>query len=58
VQNKSLPSFEQAGRFATLVGARTAEAWAAWTKGKTREDIFQQVLSAINNRVVQTPLEA
>jgi hypothetical protein len=56
--NNILPSFEQAGRFASMVGVRTQEAWARFTAGKTREDLFQQVLSVINNRVVQTPLEA
>ena len=56
--NNSLPTFEQAGRFASMVGARTKEAWDRYTAGKTREDLFQQVLSAINNHVVQTPLEA
>ena len=56
--NNSLPTFEQAGRFASMVGARTKEAWDRYTAGKTREDLFQQVLSVINNRVVQTPLEA
>ena len=56
--NNSLPTFEQAGRFASMVGVRTKEAWERYTAGKTREDLFQQVLSVINNRVVQTPLEA
>ena len=56
--NNSLPTFEQAGRFAAMVGVRTKEGWDNFTAGKTREDIWQQVLSAINNRVVQTPLEA
>ena len=56
--NNSLPTFEQAGRFASMVGVRTKEAWDSYTAGKTREDLFQQVLSVINNRVVQTPLEA
>ena len=56
--NNSLPTFEQAGRFASLVGVRTREGWARFTAGKTREDLFQQVLSIINDRVVQTPLEA
>ena len=56
--NNSVPTFEQAGRFAALVGVHTKEAWDRFTAGKTREDLFQQVLSVINNRVVQTPLEA
>ena len=56
--NNILPSFEQAGRFAALVGVRTKEAWQKFTAGKTREDLFQQVLSVIKDRVVQTPLEA
>ena len=58
MRNNNTPSFEQAGRFAALVGIRTKEAWDRFTAGKTREDLFQQVLSVINNRVVQTPLEA
>jgi predicted phosphoadenosine phosphosulfate sulfurtransferase len=53
-----LPSFEKAGKFAVLVGIRTKEAWARYIAGKTREDVFQQVLSVINSRVVQTPLES
>ena len=55
--NNSLPTFEQAGRFASMVGARTKEAWDRYTAGKTREDLFQQVLTASNNRIIQTPLE-
>jgi hypothetical protein len=58
VQNKALPTFEQAGRFAQMIGIRTAEAWDRYIAGKTHEDLFQQVLSVINARVVQIPLEA
>jgi len=56
--NNSLPTFEQAGRFASMVGVRTEEGWKRYVAGKSREDLFQQVLSVINNRVVQTELEA
>ena len=55
---KALPTFEQAGRFAALVGIRTKEAWDKYVADKSREDLFQQVLTVINNRIVQTPLEA
>jgi len=53
-----LPSFEQAGLFAAMIGIRTPEAWAAYTAGKTREDLFQQLLSVTNARVIQIALEA
>lgn len=56
--NKKLPSFEEAGRFAQMIGIRTAEAWARYTAAKSRDDLFQQVLSVINARVIQTTLEA
>lgn len=53
-----MPTFEQAGRFAKLIGITTPEAWDAYVVGKTREDLFQQVLSATNARVIQVALEA
>lgn len=49
----ALPTFEQAGRFALLVGVRTPEAWAAYVEGKSREDLFEQVLAVLNRRVIQ-----
>ena len=55
--NNTLPSFAQAERFAAMIGVRTEEGWKRYVAGKSREDLFQQVLSVINNRVVQTPLE-
>ena len=58
MRNNSLPSYEQAGCFAAMVGVRTREGWERFTAGKTREDLFQQVLSVINDKVMQTPLEA
>ena len=56
--NKALPTFEQAGRLATSLGLKTAEAWAQWCAGKTREDVFQVTLSVMNARIIKTPLEA
>lgn len=52
-----LPSFQQAGRFAKGIGITTPEAWTAYITGKSREDIFQQVLSWTNARVIQIALE-
>lgn len=56
--SKALPNFEQAGRLAASLGLKTAEAWEHWCIGKTREDVFQVVLSVMNARIIQTPLEA
>jgi hypothetical protein len=60
VANKAipLPTFAQAGRFATGIGIKTPEAWAEFCKNKTRDDIFQQLLSWTNKRVIQIALEA
>lgn len=54
----ALPTFAQAGRFATLIGITTPEAWKQYVAGKTRADLFEQVLSVINQRVILTTLEA
>lgn len=53
-----MPTFAQAGRFAELIGIRTPEAWANYVEGKTREELFQQVLSVVNKRVIQIAMEA
>lgn len=54
----ALPTFEQAGRFAKLIGVSTPEAWAKYIDGRTREDLFQAVLSVTNKRVIQIAMEA
>lgn len=56
--NKALPNFQEAGRFATLIGVHTAEAWERYCAGKSRQDLFEQVLSVINQRVIQVAMEA
>ena len=53
-----MPTFEQAGRFAKLIGINTRDAWEAYIVGRSREDLFQQVLSVTNARVIQVALEA
>ena len=55
--NRILPTFEQAGRFATMVGVHTAEDWAKYTEGLTRQDLFEKVLTVTNQRVMQIALE-
>ena len=52
-----LPTFEQAGRFAQIVGCKTELEWVHYTAGMTREDLFQRVLSVINARVTLAKLE-
>ena len=56
--NNTLPSFEQAGLFASMVGCKTPERWQAWLAGKTREDVWQQLISAMNGRIIIQTLEA
>jgi len=53
----ALPTFSQAERFAQLIGVNTPEAWENYIAGKTREELFQQVLSKINSRVMQIAME-
>jgi hypothetical protein len=54
----ALPTFAEAGRFATMVGVTSERGWLDFVKGLTRESLFQKVLSVVNQKIIQTPLEA
>ena len=41
-----------------MIGIRTPEAWDNYVAGKTRQELFQQVLSVVNKRVIQIEMEA
>jgi hypothetical protein len=53
----ALPTFEQAGRFAGLIGCKSPEDWARYTAGLSRTALFEKVLTVINNRITFAPLE-
>lgn len=53
----ALPTFEQAGRFATMIGIRTPEEWDRYTAGKSRQDLFEQVISVANKIIILASLE-
>jgi hypothetical protein len=57
VQNKALPSFEQAGRFAVGMGCHNEQQWQKFTEGMTRADLFERLMSWTNQRVIQIALE-
>lgn len=54
----ALPTFQQAGAFARLIGINSPEVWARYIEGKSRQDLFEQVISVINQRVIAIQLEA
>jgi hypothetical protein len=56
--SKALPTFEQAGRFALAVGCKNEQDWQEFTKGMSRDDLFERVISWTNGRVIEVSLEA
>jgi hypothetical protein len=41
-----------------MVGVTSERGWLDFVKGLTRESLFQKVLSVVNQKIIQTPLEA
>lgn len=56
--SKALPTFEQAGRFAVAMGCYNEQQWQKFIEGKTRQDLYERLMSWTNQRVIEIALEA
>ena len=52
-----MPTLQQAGKFAALLGIQTERGWALYTAQQTREQLFQRIVSVMQGKIIEVRLE-